>query len=728
MRTKHKTRPAITSFAFVALASSIYLCAPARATVDAFSTSAPNWLGEIVFAQNIWTCNATAGALSKTSFDTEKWSNKVDLRFRYKANKSYAGGNFMADFKFFVGGVRKVTNSCNGGCTGYYTYPFTCQNGSKTYTVKLTTDVSGSWTIEGQGISRNCSASSGDLTLTINRLPCPSTVAVDSIPSQTRNTQSINITGTVTDNGCGNTVTSSTGCVKITVTAPDNTTTTSGWRTVSAGTYSWTYNFPTPKLPKHFGAYSVTASYDGSNDNHDLKSDDSNAETFTLLNTLTVPTPPICASASVCRDASRVYIVDDADSDIYIYDNVDLQPSATVNLDLDSFTLQGVTVIQDPATCEPTFYLTQHANSSILVYDLTGVQQEIIASPLPNPSGLASDCQGSLWVAGHDVGGELVLMDLNTHDTVHSINPPLDMITDIAWDDTTGTLLVLADGLTDIYRLSPADGQIMEELPLDSPDCKAIAALDGGIYIGDYNTREFYLWGRKTTTVGSISDFELHTDSEPNAINLSWTWPDLDPDNWNRIRIYHNGRLLDTVPSSVKFYSHKGLVPYSYHRYCLAAYNETEDLEGSASKVLGAYASLPRQPLDRTCRELKAAGLPMDSDLNGDCIANSTDLALFASKWLLDLVAPPAPTNLTATTAPGHVRLQWDENTETDVDGYNLYRAQNNRPYLLTAQNLTSNSYNDHTVIEGQTYHYVVTAADASNNESGYSNKASASP
>jgi Abnormal spindle-like microcephaly-assoc'd, ASPM-SPD-2-Hydin len=72
------------------------------------------------------------------------------------------------------------------------------------------------------------------------------------------------------------------------------------------------------------------------------------------------------------------------------------------------------------------------------------------------------------------------------------------------------------------------------------------------------------------------------------------------------------------------------------------------------------------------------------------------------------------------------VSLTWNASTSTVV-GYNVYRGSvSGGPYtLLTSTPNGSLSYTDTTVVGGQTYFYVVTAVDASGNESVVSNEAS---
>ena len=73
------------------------------------------------------------------------------------------------------------------------------------------------------------------------------------------------------------------------------------------------------------------------------------------------------------------------------------------------------------------------------------------------------------------------------------------------------------------------------------------------------------------------------------------------------------------------------------------------------------------------------------------------------------------------------VSLDWSESS-SNVFAYNIYRATiSGGPYaLLSLAPVTPNQYLDTDVTAGQTYYYVVTALDSMNNESTYSNEASA--
>ena len=84
--------------------------------------------------------------------------------------------------------------------------------------------------------------------------------------------------------------------------------------------------------------------------------------------------------------------------------------------------------------------------------------------------------------------------------------------------------------------------------------------------------------------------------------------------------------------------------------------------------------------------------------------------------------------NFSSTSAPHSVSLSWSPSTSTNVSGYNVYRATvSGGPYTkLTSSPIAGSAFVDSAVTSGQTYFYVSTAVDASNQESGYSNIATA--
>lgn len=72
--------------------------------------------------------------------------------------------------------------------------------------------------------------------------------------------------------------------------------------------------------------------------------------------------------------------------------------------------------------------------------------------------------------------------------------------------------------------------------------------------------------------------------------------------------------------------------------------------------------------------------------------------------------------------------LSWTASTSQGVSGYNIYRSTTSGGSYtkVNSQLVSVTTYTDTTVQAGQTYYYVATTVDGSNNESGYSNEATA--
>lgn len=94
--------------------------------------------------------------------------------------------------------------------------------------------------------------------------------------------------------------------------------------------------------------------------------------------------------------------------------------------------------------------------------------------------------------------------------------------------------------------------------------------------------------------------------------------------------------------------------------------------------------------------------------------------------------APEPPSNLTvlAPTSGDVLELSWTASPSANVVRYVVSRAlQTGGPYTFQAiVDAPNTSYQDTTVIPGQTYYYVVQAADTPGNLSAFSNEASATP
>jgi photosystem II stability/assembly factor-like uncharacterized protein len=83
---------------------------------------------------------------------------------------------------------------------------------------------------------------------------------------------------------------------------------------------------------------------------------------------------------------------------------------------------------------------------------------------------------------------------------------------------------------------------------------------------------------------------------------------------------------------------------------------------------------------------------------------------------------PAAPTGLNIDIQSGSLLLDWDDNSESDLAGYNIYRStQANGVYQQVNDSLLStSSFTDSSADESTAYYYYVTAEDIDYNESGH--------
>lgn len=94
-----------------------------------------------------------------------------------------------------------------------------------------------------------------------------------------------------------------------------------------------------------------------------------------------------------------------------------------------------------------------------------------------------------------------------------------------------------------------------------------------------------------------------------------------------------------------------------------------------------------------------------------------------------DTTPPTVPTGLSATAGDFQVSLDWNDNVEPDFDSYTVKRATSSGgPFGSIASGLATSAHVDNTVNNGTTYYYVVSARDASGNESANSAAVSATP
>ena len=112
---------------------------------------------------------------------------------------------------------------------------------------------------------------------------------------------------------------------------------------------------------------------------------------------------------------------------------------------------------------------------------------------------------------------------------------------------------------------------------------------------------------------------------------------------------------------------------------------------------------------------------------NGNLLNTPTWVSGFP---MADSDPPAAPTNLSATAGSASVSFTWTANGESDLAGYNLYRGTTigGQYTKVNVALITGTSHTDTGLTNGTPYFYVLRAVDSSNNESGNSNEATATP
>jgi hypothetical protein len=84
----------------------------------------------------------------------------------------------------------------------------------------------------------------------------------------------------------------------------------------------------------------------------------------------------------------------------------------------------------------------------------------------------------------------------------------------------------------------------------------------------------------------------------------------------------------------------------------------------------------------------------------------------------VDTFPPAVPTGLNALLGAGSIELVWDRNTEKDVAGYFVSRAEGDGPFVRQGDRVDAPSFSDRAVQAGKRYRYRVSAVDLLGNES----------
>ncbi len=183
----------------------------------------------------------------------------------------------------------------------------------------------------------------------------------------------------------------------------------------------------------------------------------------------------------------------------------------------------------------------------------------------------------------------------------------------------------------------------------------------------------------------------------------------------------------DNVTVSFWFYVTEPLSPGEFliETFNGTDYNEWYDITEYPGYAIGQWV-LFRGTLSDVSSLFAGSRLRFNtSGLTGNAVVYIDTINL-----LIENFPPAAPTGLQASAGDTVIDLDWNDNTEHDLWGYNLYRSTDsggphekvNSTPILTSQ------YTDTNLTNGTTYWYYVTAVDTGNLESSPSEGASAEP
>lgn len=83
-----------------------------------------------------------------------------------------------------------------------------------------------------------------------------------------------------------------------------------------------------------------------------------------------------------------------------------------------------------------------------------------------------------------------------------------------------------------------------------------------------------------------------------------------------------------------------------------------------------------------------------------------------------DTFPPTVPAGLTVLAGSGTIEIGWDRNTDSDLAGYFVYRAEGDSAFVRLGDRIDAPSYSDRAVQAGKRYRYRVTSVDLKGNES----------
>ncbi len=125
-----------------------------------------------------------------------------------------------------------------------------------------------------------------------------------------------------------------------------------------------------------------------------------------------------------------------------------------------------------------------------------------------------------------------------------------------------------------------------------------------------------------------------------------------------------------------------------------------------------------REWLDTEARYGESYSYSVQAVLKSGASAAESAVSAPVSITPVDRFPPAAPKGLTTVAGVSSIELTWDENGETDLGGYFVYRATGDGAWERTGGRLGAPGFSDRNVQPGTRYRYAVSAVDQLGNES----------
>jgi hypothetical protein len=126
----------------------------------------------------------------------------------------------------------------------------------------------------------------------------------------------------------------------------------------------------------------------------------------------------------------------------------------------------------------------------------------------------------------------------------------------------------------------------------------------------------------------------------------------------------------------------------------------------------------PSEYLDTTAEYGKTYHYSVQGAQTGGNIHAESEISPEASITPEDHFPPSVPKGLAAVPSTGSIELTWDRNTEPDLAGYRVYRAEGSGVLERQPDLPQTPGYSDRKIETGRTYRYAVSSLDRTGNES----------